>query len=116
MELLTLVVLGALGTFALTWSIAIDDSEGPFRLYQLTRKISHHKSMPPLIYKNADCPYCVSFWVGAMMALFTVLAAGYGLSAGTIAKVFILTYGYHGACVFYFRYVKLIYQVSTTDL
>lgn len=116
MELATVVVLGMLGTYALMWSIAIDDSEGPFRIYQYIRFLATHKKSPPLIRENASCPYCVSFWAGGMMAVLTVLALGYGMSVATLAKVFILTYGYHGACVFWMRYMKSIYQLGSRDL
>lgn len=111
---ITLFLIGFFATFALTWSVAVDDSEGPFRIYQFVRWIARRQFVPALIRENAGCPYCVSFWAAALVTLLLPLYKGLSWVESS-AMFFVVTYGLHGTVVFWFRYVKLIYGVSASD-
>jgi len=111
---ITLFLIGFFATFALTWSVAVDDSEGPFRVYQFVRWAARREFVPALIRENASCPYCVSFWVAALVTLLLPLYTNLSWVERS-AVFFVATYGFHGAVVFWFRWLKIFYGVSANE-
>lgn len=110
-----MVILGCLGTFAITWSIANDDSEGPFYLYKFVRWLASSKIAPKLVRDNSGCPYCISFWVGTTFALSIMATQPFATLPRFVGLLFILTYGFHGFYVLILRYLKLIYALDAKD-
>lgn len=115
MEFLAWLILGFFAAFAITWSIANDDSEGPFYIYLFIRRLARSRYAPKLVRENASCPYCVSFWAAVLVTSLLPIYSGKSWVENA-AMFFVVAYGLHGAIVFYFRYVKLMYQVGASEL
>lgn len=114
MEIIGWLLLGVLATYVLTWSITVDDSEGPFYAYNFVRWFVRRPFMPKLVRDNAHCPYCCSFWCAALVAL--LLPIYEGMNPGRmVVSLFVVTYGLHGAVVIYFRYLKLFFAIGANE-
>lgn len=114
MEIITWFVIGTFATWVLTWSITVDDSEGPFRIYQALRWFLRRGFIPALVRENAGCPYCGSFWSAVLVASLLPIYGGKSW-VEIFALFFVVSYGLHGVTVFWFRYIKLIYGVNANE-
>jgi hypothetical protein len=111
MQLFAYFVIGVLATWLLTWSMITQDVEGPFRVYQGIRWVIK-TYFPPFVSSNLGCPICVSFWAGALVALFLPVYAGLGWLQSA-ALYFVITYALSGATVFWYRYIKSVYGIGS---
>lgn len=72
---MTVLVLGALATFRLSWLIAFDDIADPFRGWVFHAGVKArrrgYRTLRFWLWLDLliNCPWCVSAWVGAALAL-----------------------------------------------
>lgn len=114
MELLAWLIIGVAATFALTWSMINEKVEGPFYIYDGIRKLAKAKFMPALVRDNTTCVICVSFYAAVIVAALLPVYAGQGWLK-TIGLYFVTVYGLHGGVVWFYRYIKLMYQAGSDE-
>ena len=116
MQLFIEVLAGTFGTFVLTQSSLDGSMEGPFYLYNLVRWLATHNRAPKLIKAGATCPVCISFWVAALFAVLIGFLRPWQGWTMWAASMFVLTYGMHGAYIFYIKWLKAFYAMGASDL
>jgi hypothetical protein len=84
MLLIIVVCLGMFGTYRITYDYtrefvqddgSIKQLHGPFKIYAWIREwVPKQSWLPDWVRETSDCFYCVSFWIGCMMAGLTFVA------------------------------------------
>lgn len=99
------------GIFA-TWRLTHDVSSsmelyGPFGLYERARHFFNQKRLPEWMQGGAECPYCVSFWIGHMVALMLPIYGG--MTRFKAMRAYLAaSWAISGAVTFYYRWVVVL--------
>jgi len=116
MELGIWLLIGILATWRLTNDITSSiELAGPLRLYELIHKIFSHPRMPEWLKESDTCPFCVSFWIGHVVAVFLPV---YGALdwLHVIGAYLAISWAISGAVTLYIRRMQTIYGVDTREV
>lgn len=114
MQLFAYLIAGAFATWLLTWSMIMEDVEGPFALYSHIRNLANRPWVPALIRKNRFCPVCISWWAGALVALCLPVYGGLNWLQCALLY-FVLVYAFSGAVVFWYRYIRSVFSINANE-
>lgn len=104
MQLLAYLLLCILANWRLTFDLVRE--EGPFRLYERLREwVAYSTWMPQTIKTGVQCLYCVSFWMGWIVAapLWPLIQP---------SEYILLSLSSGGALTLYMRYMAAMYQID----
>lgn len=116
MELAIWITVGILATWRITHDITSEmELDGPLLLYRLLRNVARRESMPDYIRDGIDCPFCVSFWAGHLVAALLPIygALIWWQALGAYAVV---SWAISGAVTLYIRRMKTIYGVDAREV
>lgn len=104
MQLLAYLLLCILANWRLTFDIVRED--GPFDLYRKFREwVAYSEWLPGWAQKGFSCLYCVSFWMGWIVAapLWPLVQP---------SEYILLSLASGGALTLYMRYMTAMYQIE----
>jgi len=68
MEVLISIIIWSLIVYRVATDVA--EQDGPFEVFALIRGWAAHDRLPDWFYNGIHCPICISWWLGAIVALY----------------------------------------------
>lgn len=116
MDLLAWILIGVLATWRITHDLTSEmELDGPFAIYSFIREILRSDKAPELLREGIDCPFCVSFTIGHLIAAMLPIYGDLPLARAIMAYL-VVSWALSGAVTFYLRRMKTIYGVDAREV
>lgn len=116
MQIAVWLIVGFFATWRITFDLTSSiELEGPFGLYEWLRTEFQKERWPAWIRNGIDCPYCVSFWIGHIVALFLPIYSEFSWLAA-VGVYLASAWGMSGAYTLYLRRQISMYQIEAKDV